>query len=247
MKKNTKKKVFTLMLVIMLLSIAIVGGSLAWFTDEDEATNVFTVGSIMIEQEEDYVQNSQLLPVVKDDPSNEDDNYIKKSVTVKNTGNNGAYIQTLVAVPACLDNEGVLKLYDANCTENGWIKLDRDTSEVGIQPSFLNVSIPAEGNLRYNVYVYRYQSILESGEETAPCLEYVYIDEATDMETSDTNGDKIIDTGYFVMNGKTITEFNAFDDLNIYVLTQAVQADGFGTIDEAMLNAFNNKCPTFGA
>ena len=94
MKKNTKKKVFTLMLVIMLLSIAIVGGSLAWFTAEDQVTNTFTVGSIVIKQHEDFDEEAAklLIPAVGTSPS-AGNNYIKKSVTVENTGKNPAYIQ----------------------------------------------------------------------------------------------------------------------------------------------------------
>ena len=46
MKKSTKKKILTLALVIALLAIAVVGGSLAWFTAEAEVKNEFTVGSI---------------------------------------------------------------------------------------------------------------------------------------------------------------------------------------------------------
>lgn len=53
-----KKKIVALMLVVALLAIAIVGGTLAYFTDDKEATNVFTVGSVKIELVESYVHRS---------------------------------------------------------------------------------------------------------------------------------------------------------------------------------------------
>ena len=46
-----KKKLMVTALAVALVAIA-VGGTLAWFNDTDEVTNVFTVGSVDIEQKE---------------------------------------------------------------------------------------------------------------------------------------------------------------------------------------------------
>lgn len=225
-----KKKIVVASLVIALLAIA-VGGSLAWFIDSDEATNVFTVGSVDIEQNEDFVQESQLLPVVGEDPTDADDNYIKKAVTVKNTGINAAYVQTYVAVPAVLDNNGILKLYDANCATNGWTK-------EGLVAT--GVSIEGE-NLEYNVYLYRYNTELAANTETAACLEYVYIDKTIDLNTYDLDDVEGVDTAYFVLaDGTEITGFNATGNLNVYVATQAVQSQGFENAEVALESAFEN-------
>ena len=43
-----KKKIFALMLCIAMLAVAVVGGTLAYFTDNDKATNTFTVGNVDI-------------------------------------------------------------------------------------------------------------------------------------------------------------------------------------------------------
>lgn len=43
-----KKKITAIALVVCLVAVAIVGGSLAYFTDEEEATNTFTVGNVDI-------------------------------------------------------------------------------------------------------------------------------------------------------------------------------------------------------
>ena len=45
----TKKKILVLALSIAMVAILAVGGSLAYFTDKDEATNTFTVGNVKIE------------------------------------------------------------------------------------------------------------------------------------------------------------------------------------------------------
>ena len=44
-----KKKITAIFLCVALLAIAIVGASLAYFTDTDSATNTFTVGNVKIE------------------------------------------------------------------------------------------------------------------------------------------------------------------------------------------------------
>ena len=47
-----KKKIVALSLVVALVAIAIVGASLAYFTDKDEALNTFTVGKVKITLDE---------------------------------------------------------------------------------------------------------------------------------------------------------------------------------------------------
>lgn len=44
-----KKKILALCVVISLAAVAIIGGTLAYFTDDDAETNTFTVGSVDIE------------------------------------------------------------------------------------------------------------------------------------------------------------------------------------------------------
>lgn len=51
-----KKKILSLTLVVCLLAIAVVGGTLAYFTDTDnEVTNTFTVGNVQIKLDETVV------------------------------------------------------------------------------------------------------------------------------------------------------------------------------------------------
>ena len=51
-----KKKIVALSLVVCLLAIAIVGGTLAYFTDTDEVTNTFTAGQVGIFLDEAVVK-----------------------------------------------------------------------------------------------------------------------------------------------------------------------------------------------
>ena len=48
-----KKKILALCLVIVLAVTAVTGVTLAYFTDQDKANNVFTVGDLNIELKEE--------------------------------------------------------------------------------------------------------------------------------------------------------------------------------------------------
>ena len=48
-----KKKITALCLAVAMLAVAVIGGTLAYFTDTDSRENVFTVGSIKIKLHED--------------------------------------------------------------------------------------------------------------------------------------------------------------------------------------------------
>ena len=86
-----KKKILAIALVVAMLAIAIVSASLAYFTDEDYATNIFTLGEVDIDLEEDFEQNSKIFPGVD----------VKKEVWVENTSTTGndAYVRVHVAFP----------------------------------------------------------------------------------------------------------------------------------------------------
>ncbi len=100
---NKKKTGLALVLIVALLLTAI-GGTLAYFTDTKEATNVFAVGNIKIELHETGEVNGQTL---------ENDEYrawlatyeampgisVDKNVWVKNIGSQPAYIRVVITVP----------------------------------------------------------------------------------------------------------------------------------------------------
>ena len=91
-----KKKITAIFLCVALVAIAIVGASLAYFTDTDKETNTFTVGNVkidLIEQQHGengpvpFVQGKTLVP-----GKSNDGNAVSKIATVKNTGENDAWV-----------------------------------------------------------------------------------------------------------------------------------------------------------
>ncbi len=98
-----KKKIIALCLVAVLALTAI-GGTLAYFTDTDEAENVFIVGNIDIELHErvsaevqwtdnddyqDWLDDQTILP----------GQTLPKVVNVKNVGGNDAYVRVTITYP----------------------------------------------------------------------------------------------------------------------------------------------------
>lgn len=101
-----KKKLTAIALVVALLAVAVIGGTLAYFTDTDSAKNTFTVGNVkidLIEQEKTeqglvgFEQDKLLVP-----GKSNDGNAVSKIVTVKNTGRNDAWVWVDLKIPAYL-------------------------------------------------------------------------------------------------------------------------------------------------
>lgn len=117
-----KKKITALCLCVALLAVAVVGASLAYFTDTDKADNTFTAGSVKIKLIEEqsnadhtgfvpYTGDKVLMPIVgsaqgEKYPNGQPkaENYIDKVVTIQNTGKSAAWIRAYYAVPSALDD-----------------------------------------------------------------------------------------------------------------------------------------------
>ena len=122
-----KKKFLSLCLVVALSATALIGGTLAYFTDTEAETNVMTIGNVDIElhekqkvndtnndgeldveefQNEDFV----LYPI-----SNEQGiQFVNKQIDVENTStsNDAVYIRTIVAIEDWFaEDEDVLGLH----------------------------------------------------------------------------------------------------------------------------------------
>lgn len=101
-----KKKITAIFLCVALVAIAVVGASLAYFTDTKAAKNTFTVGNVkiqLVEQQKgenglkDFDQNKTLVP-----GKSNDGNAVSKIATVKNTGKNDAWVWAELRIPKYL-------------------------------------------------------------------------------------------------------------------------------------------------
>ena len=97
-----KKKIVSLCLVVALAATAVISGTLAYFTDNDAKTNVFTVGNVNIhidewmEDENDKwveYEEQKLFPIDASKIT------LNKLVETVNDGSEDAYIRTFVTCP----------------------------------------------------------------------------------------------------------------------------------------------------
>lgn len=219
-----KKKLVAFMLVISMLAVAVVGGTLAYFTDEDYAENVMVMGSVEIDQHEkeldeqgnlvDFTQNKPVVPGVGAPKWGETitvgggrqklmdvKNVIDKFVYVENTGTSNAYVRTIVALEA--------PGFDAK----DLIHINHNESE-GVTISAPKTAV-IDG-VDYVYFVYTYTEELAPGALTPVSLAQVYLDPATTQEDAAEYG----------------------DTWEIHCLSQAVQADGFDDAATALNTAF---------
>lgn len=231
-----KKKILVISAVVALLAILAVSGSLAWFSDTDEVTNVFTVGSVKIEQNEvgadgdPFVQDQVLMPVVKaDDPT--DENYIAKIVDVTSTGENPAYVRTHIAIPTKLVGTLILDLSDST----KWVAATNYQSTTTVDGE------------EYTVYSFTYTEALNKGDVTDDLLLGVYIDPKTDLKDNPATTEADMEFCYYDAAAKDYVftgyvawkaDGTASEKVNVLVATQGVQSQGFTDAQTALDTAF---------
>lgn len=217
-----KKKVLIVALAVALIAI-MVGGSLAYFTDQDKVTNTFTVGSVKIEiyengnpTDRDEFEFGKLTPIVNTENPNEDTSYIEKTVKVNNVGLNSAYIRTHIAVPTALIGYLYLDL-----DESGWTRQADSTVTVD--------------GVAYTVFTYDYDAAVAAGDATSILLQGVYLASDVDLEEND-DGDLVFvkKTDGVVTHNSGVVAHTKNDNgsytsatIKVLVASQAIQSEGF--------------------
>lgn len=99
----SKRKIVLLALAACMVAILAVGGTLAYFTAEDDATNTFTVGNVAIDLTEPNWKESGS----QDAPEVYPTEPLQKDPTVENTGANPCFVRISVTGWDCLINAGL--------------------------------------------------------------------------------------------------------------------------------------------
>ena len=255
-----KKKLTAIALVVALLAVAVIGGTLAYFTDTKSATNTFTVGNVKIDLIEQEKTEQGLAPFVQDKllvpGKSNDGNAVSKIVTVKNTGRNDAWVWVDLKIPAYLvsneyptnESKNALHWNSYGCfnveynSGNYWKLATSD----GIVDAAHKVTDPDMVAVENGLW-YDYDYV---GRETIGEVEYVVI--RTKMQNTlpagkvslpclaqvymdwrvTTDGDKFILPG-----GDSISVDASWE---IIVNAYAIQKDSFNTVDEAIAAYANN-------
>lgn len=258
-----KKKITAIFLCVALVAIAIVGASLAYFTDTDDATNTFAVGNVtikLIEEERDgnggkkaFTQNKKLYPIVGSAQGEKDalgmptaKNYVDKMVTIQNTGSEKAYIRAYFAIPSALDdgyetfNAGlnVLHFNFGNKVENGVVTSTEGAEWIWTHGSKWNYfETTLNDGIKYNVYYADYYQAVDAGATTEQLVQGVYLDKSFDIKD-----------GKCYAFGKEVTLDNGWNwnSVSCPVFAIACQAEGFDNAAAAMEAAFGAQYNPWG-
>ena len=209
-----KKKILSLCLVVALAATAVIGGTLAYFTDTDNETNVFTTGNVEIDLIEVFDKNNaKLLPGID----------VQKEVTVKNIGSEDAFVRVHIAFPAILDsgsednpefaaynNTLHWNFTSASIADGKWNwNADKDGANYPGNGGTWNMYQQEIGGILYNVYVATYETALAYDEETLEDAIYkVYLD------TKVTNEDMT-------------TILSELEQIKVLVIAEGAQEAGF--------------------
>ena len=227
-----KKKILSLAMIVCMLSIAIVGGTLAYFTDTDSAKNVMTTGKVDIVQYEkdkngdDFDQNQPLMPMIDKRGENEPVveggffnekmiNVVDKVITVKNEAaanakNQDVYARTIIAFETA-------RHYAENSTE---VFTDMHKTYIGILDNdveYLDRYIKING-VEYILAVRLYEEELAPQQESEASLKQIFLAPTANNEVADIFG----------------------DDYTILALSQATQVEGFEDAADALNTAFGD-------
>jgi alternate signal-mediated exported protein len=236
-----KKKIVALCLVACLAVMAIAGASLAYFTAEDTADNVFTMKGIKVEINEEFVQGSELLPGLD----------INKDVYVTNTGTSDAYVRVHIAIPEALDDGDPSFAAYNNFLHFNFTNESVEAGQWSWIPEYID-GVGYKGNgkgnwnyypatidgIDYGVYVVTYRTALKAGEQTATqALDKVYVDKNVDCEW-----DEVQDCFYYTDNkGNTVYPSQFADEngnVTIKVFAEAAQTATFENAYDALNTAF---------
>ncbi|MBQ7800371.1 MAG: hypothetical protein IJ370_07740 [Oscillospiraceae bacterium] len=246
------KNILLMALSLVVVAALAVGGTLAYLTDRDSKVNVFTIGDVSIELQEEFEQGTKLVPGV----------IIEKKPVIKNTGDNDAWVWLTFSIPSALDNlvqgtesgsdKNVIHWNPLGATTQGYVTEQRVTKAIAdghlaagttaadilANNKTWNVfdSLGAGKNVyeeeidgvKYNTYVILYNKALTPGETTLPNITKVYLDAQVDI---DPEGNL-----HKVSNGVvTDIDWNLNEDGApvIYASAYAAQVEGFATVNDA--------------
>ena len=257
-----KKKITAIFLCVALLTTAIVGASLAYFTDTDNKTNTFTVGNVkidLIEKErdgnggtKDFTQGKKLYPIVGSAQGEKDalgmptaKNYVDKMVTIENTGSEKAYIRAYFAIPSALDdgyetfNAGmnVLHFNFGNKVVDGTVTSTEGAEWIWTHDGKWNYYETDIDGIKYNVYFADYYQAVDAGATTEQLVQGVYLDKTFDIKD-----------GKCYAFGKEVTLDDGWNwnSVSCPVFAIACQAEGFDNAAAAMDAAFGANYNPWG-
>jgi len=248
-----KKKLMALCLIVCLLAIAVVGGSLAYFTDKDAVENTFTTGNVAIDLTEAVVEKVEdknvdnygdLVPVdavnqrkdVNDDSMADVYDYgklypgqnIYKDPTIENTGDELAYVAAKIIVT---DGAGDI---NALIGVPGYDNLDITQIAKGGLISEASTQVTGWNGLSMVYETATCVIYQEASKADSEYVFYIFIKKAMDPGASVTLFDTL-----FINEKWDNAEMDNLKELSIKVEAYATQEYGFKDCFTAITTAFD--------
>ena len=209
------KEILSMVLVIVLVAGIAISGTMAYLTDRDNETNVFTVGDVDIELEGSFAKGVELLPG-------------KTFVTnplIENVGKNAAWVWLTYAVPANLaDAVEISETLGAD-----WKPADTKYNFV------TDIDEDEDKTVEYAVTVLLYDKPLAVGADTSKAFETIGLDSSVDV-TPEGDWYTVVSGDTNPLNWNTEEDGAPFVFINAY----AIQQDQFASA-EAALAAYINQ------
>ena len=234
----TKRKIMMLSLALCMVAILAIGGTLAYFTDTETATNVFTVGGVDITLFESKVRpedDAEGFPGYVDDDGADrtvtentyesllPGSYICKDPTVTNVGETDAYIRVSIKH----NKQDVI--FNAFESEAAFLASLQGMSETLPKVEHIDVAWKlSDGTAGANAD--------NRNTYTLNADEKIYVFWLTDALSTDEY--VTLFTGIQIPKDFDEADMQAFDRLNISIWSDAIQADGFANV-QAAFEAFD--------
>ena len=207
-----KKRILAIFLCVALVAIAVVGASLAYFTDTKTATNTFTMGNVEIKLDETDITNPEGDRVTTNAYSVYPGAEVTKDPIVHNVGSNGAYIRATVNVSNWMNLVAAFYPDFKETFPNDGYKAALNLLVGELGEGWSVVGVVAGDTFTIDQFdakfVLKYDGILAAGGDTTAMFQKV-----------------IIPTG--------LDNANADSFSSVKVVAQAIQADGFNTWEDA--------------
>lgn len=247
-----KKKILALCLCVAMLAIAIVGGTLAYFTDTDDATNTFTAGNVEIDLTEAVVKTDEKGNLVADGDKRQDvltdekeaydygkvypGQTIYKDPTIENLGSEDAYVAARITVTdgkgdihKLIGSEYMGLLYIEKMVSGGIIQ--ENAQQLTDYYTLTKTALPVYGDDTYAVYQI---GDMANGTYTF----YVFFEKALATNEKVTLFDTIT-----INKDWDNAEMAELAELQIKIEAFATQEYGFDNCFTAITTAFANEFP----
>lgn len=209
-----KKKLTAVALIVCMLAIMLVGASLAYFTDTDEAANTFTMGNIDITLDEAAVERVGDEWVKNNDRVHENTYesiypgaVLPKDPTVHNVGSYGAFVRAKITVDfnKLAGMQADKELFNGEAEDEDLINILNIDTE-----NWTFVEYAVDFATRTVTYTYNYKTELAADADTTPVFTQVSIPGA--------------------LTNEVVTAYG-LGEFEINVIAEAIQADGFADVN----------------